>query len=599
MINSLIYKKDSNAHLYTELVQRGFHPLIATILSSRVDSFEEAVHVLNPDIKSLIPSPFVYQDMEKAAERIANAIIEGEKIVCAVDFDSDGINSGAIFYRAMTESFFCPAKNIRVQISHRTLWGYGFTDYAVKNIFRHDSGNLPALIITADQGSSNEEEIRLALQMADELGHGLDVIVTDHHKIPEKWPESAYAFVNPQRQLELQQEFKDICGATVMFLTMLATKEKLVAAGHIPQDTKLFHLLSNCSVATISDVMSLKSPLNRAICHNGFRLINESRHPSWSLLRHQNNNQYIEEEFMGFNFAPKVNAASRVGESGDVALGFLCTPDITESSNFYRNLVNANEERQDISSEMLNSAFNEAKQQYEAGRLIILVYLPEGHSGISGIVASRLKEQFNRPAIMLAPINSKEATGSARSIPGLDIRQKLIEIDEKHPGILNRYGGHSAAAGLTCNISDIDKLGDKLDELIRAEYSYEDLVSAYHVDFDLNSCWDRPLNIEDVSILEGLKPYGQNFPPPTFVVDGTVSDMIPIGKKEKIHLKFKVVTTLATYDCVWFSARLTESEDFPISEGSFYSFVAMASKNFFRNNVTLQLMIQGIGERFN
>lgn len=589
----LIRTKKTNQDVFSKCLEKGFLPMQSLILANRVqrENWEDLLN-LNPQ---QISSPKKYQDMEKSAKRIVKAIKDSEKIVCSVDFDSDGINSGAVFKRAMTEFFGCPQDNIHVQISHRSLWGYGLTSHAVKNIFREHANRLPGIILTADHGSSNEEQIQLALETAKTFEIPLDVIVTDHHHIPEKWPESAYSFVNPQRQENLSQDEKDVCGAMVMFLLMLAVKDELKAQGLLDEGVQLFQLLSHCALATISDVMSLESPANRYICKAGFNIINTSTHPAWSVLRSQSDTP-IEEGFVGFQIAPRINASSRVGLSGKTALDFLTTKDIETAVTNYKEMTQANEERKEIGLDMESDAIDEAERQVDNNNVVIVIYLENGNAGNSGITAGKIKERFNRPCILLAPINQTEATGSARSIPGLDIRGILERVDNANPGILLAFGGHPVAAGLRAPIDCIEKLTTLLNEEARKLVSTEDLTPIIDVDFHLNDL-KEPLSLIDINKLDELKPYGQKFPPPVFSIEGEVAELKPIGKLAKTHLSFQLkLDSGHSIRCIWFSARACENNPFPIEEGESHIFCAEASINRFMNNSSPQLMISTVGK---
>lgn len=594
-IPTLVNTKKPNASVLSEAIENGFTPMQSLLLANRAQR-DDWKSLMTPDYKWL-PNHNKYQDMRIAATRIANAIEKKEKIVACVDFDSDGINSGAIFFRAMTEHFGCSKENVFVQISHRSLWGYGLSEYAVKNVFREHSERLPDIILTADQGSSDEENIKTALQMAEERNHRLDVIVTDHHHIPDNWPESAHSFVNPQRQDNLNQDEKDVCGATMAFLLMLAVKDELQERGALGSNTKLFSLLSHCAIATISDVMSIESPVNRFICQAGFRVINTSPHPAWSVLRSQSN-ELIEEEFVGFQIAPRINASSRVGLSGNIALDFLTTSDVEIAIKNFKAMTEVNEERKEIGITMMQDAIDEAERQVESGNVVIVIYLEQGSSGNSGIVAGKIKEHFNRPAIMLAPNNKIDATGSARSIPGIDIRSVLEKVSKEKPGLLTKFGGHPVAAGMNLPIENIPELTRRLNEEVKKIVNEDELTPILEVDFHLNDL-KNPLSIHDIEGMNALKPFGQKFPKPLFSIKGEVFNLKPLGKLAKIHLSFMLQTEQGSVRCIWFNARASEDAPFPIENGSNHLFCAEASINRFKNDITPQLMIAAQGKKQN
>ena len=575
-------------------------PWLARTLSIRIPfaSQEELSHIVCPNISNLFPNLSLYSDMEKAANRLADAISKRQKIVCAVDFDSDGINSGAIFYRCLSEVFWYDKELFDVQISHRTLWGYGYSEYAVRHIFRKHNDAPPDLILTADQGSSNEAQVKLTYSLAKEHGVSTDVIITDHHEIPGKGPVSAFAFVNPQKD-DLPAVMKDVCGATVLWFLMISTYQKLTERGYsLPPGSKakLFELVAHCAVATISDVMSLASPLNRAICKTGFDFINRLDHPAWRVLRDNvSGSGIVDEETIGFVLAPQINAASRIGLSGETALTFLCSKDMVLAQENYEHLVACNEERKDIGAEMMDVALEAAKKQVEQGKIVIVVFLPKGTLGVSGIVAGRLKEIFHRPAIVMSPSSESEATGSARSIPGLNIRECLQQLYDQQSKLLLKFGGHPMAAGMSVPIHKIDEFACELNKIVKTHVSVDDLSPIMKVDFNLNKL-NRPMRIEHAKKLELLKPYGQKFPPPLACVTGEICNLFPMGKKNKFHLRFTLRTEKGhLYPCVWFNARKSEADDWPVKEGVVYTMVVSPSINSFKNKESLQFQVISLG----
>lgn len=586
--------RNPNLKVYNAGIQKGLSHLLATVLANRIAEPDLIADVLHPDLRKHLPDPGIYTGMKKASDVLLNAITKQKRVLFAVDFDADGINSGAVLYRGLVEGFGYAPELVSVMISHKAKWGYGVSTKAVKHIL--DMDPLPDLVITADQGSANGKEIALLRGLAAIRGQTLEVIVTDHHEIPDEgFPtdEDVVAFINPQRDRSLTQELKDICGATVAWLLMITTFKLAEERGiPLPPDARrnIFNLVSHCAIATVSDVMSLAHPLNRAICREGFRIINTTAHPAWLLMKELNGNYPIDEGFVGFTLAPLINAASRVGLSGYEALQFLIAKDGATAAENLKHLQRANEQRKEIGKEMLDAAFEKAQKQIDEGHSAIIVYLPNGSPGVSGIVAGKLKEAFGRPAVMLAPSGEGMATGSARSIAGINIRDCLEEIYNFRSDLMPRFGGHPQAAGMLVPIEHIEDFSDILQKIIARKLSSEDLEPTIEPDFVLGENLPS-FTMKDMKDIERLKPFGQHFELPNIVLEGRIKNVKPMGKKEKIHLRFELETEHGKYECTWFFARANEGEAWPTNEGDFATVSATPSINRFRGRESLQMQI--------
>lgn len=586
--------RNPNLDVYNAGITKGLSHIPATVLANRIEEPDLIADVVHPNLRKHLPDPGIYTGMRVASETLLSAITKQKRILFAVDFDADGINSGAVLYRGLIEGFGYPPELVSVMISHKAKWGYGLSTKAVKHILEMEP--LPDLVITADQGSANGKEIALLKGLAALKGHTLEVIVTDHHEIPDEgFPSEGEvaAFVNPQRDGSLSQDLKDICGATVAWLLMIATFKLAEARGvSLPPDARrnIFHLVSHCAIATVSDVMSLAHPLNRAICREGFRIINTTPHPAWLLMKELNGNYPIEEGFVGFTLAPLINAASRVGLSGHEALQFLIAKDGATAAENLEHLQQANEQRKEIGKEMLNTAFEKAQEQINKGHSAIVVYLPNGSPGVSGIVAGQLKEAFGRPAIMLAPSGEGMATGSARSIPGINIRDCLEEIYNFRSDLMPRFGGHPQAAGMIVPVDHIEDFSEVLQKIIARKLSDQDLEPTIEPDFILGQNLSS-FTLKDMQELEQLKPFGQHFELPNIILEGRIKNVKAMGKKEKVHLRFELETGHGKYECTWFFARANEGEAWPINEGDFVTVSAIPSINRFRGRESLQMQV--------
>lgn len=380
----------------------GVSDVASKIISQRV--IPEGIDIediINPSLAKMPPIAKL-KDVEKAADRISDAIINEEVIGLACDFDVDGISSAAVMVDALNKFFKVPMYNIKVFFSHRMHEGYGFSDKVMERVLA--SVPRPSLVVTADQGSSNGPTIEKLHGRLKEAGEShIDVIVSDHHHI-DSFPDAAYAFVNPQRH---DDEFEDktICGCTVALLLMTVTRIFLIKKGFLSDDApKLRQLLSYSTAATIADCVSMASPVNRAIVNAGLEEMNSGNTAAWRQL-----NQFVSDgepitaETLGFGLGPRINACSRTGGDGMAALKYYISENDDEAHRYLSMLGFVNEERQDIERRLIVESVEKSVHLESIGYNSLVIFLPDGHHGIHGIVASRLVERFGKPAICLSP----------------------------------------------------------------------------------------------------------------------------------------------------------------------------------------------------
>lgn len=597
-------RRPVDPELYARAKAAGATEVQAQILARRhVPAHVDLASILTPRLQQ-IPSPDLLADARKAASRLADAIQNQEVIGICVDYDVDGISGGALAYKMLRETFGVPDGRVRMHVTHRLEDGYGFTPGAAERVLAQDT--LPQVLMTIDQGSSDEAGIRCYLEKARARGVNADVIVTDHHKIPpaadpatRPGPTSAYAFVNPQRE-DCRYIDKTICGATVAFLVLAVTRQELIQRGALSPDVSITDYLTYATAATIADCVTLASPVNRAIVQYGLAKINQGCWPAWVALREMGGNadKPIRSEDVAFGLGPRINSASRTGGDGMEAINFLLAKDVEHARKWLERITASNDQRREIERSLTEQALAIAAEQVKAGRVGLAVFLENGHVGIHGIVASRIQEAFGRPTVVLSPKDAQTISGSARTLTlgleGVNIHHCLSRVQER-TGIMTRFGGHEAAAGLSLpNAPEAiqifqDAFDAAVEDALTAQPSLQ-VGSVLWSDGEIPK--GTPINLDLVDQIVSLDPFGNRFDAPAFEIEGVVESISPIGK-DKTHARVSVQTSDGTTLAgVWFRCRKSEGEPLPAGKGERARFLVNVDDNHFRGNRTVQVKIQ-------
>ncbi len=436
----------------------GIPMAIANFLGRRLDRFIGWESLTAAKLSDIV-DPGAIPSMDRAVERIVRAVVQRERIVLACDHDMDGTASAAVLWTAMVDCFGVASDRICVITSHRLTEGYGIGDGVVTRIEAFGA----QLVISADKGSSDEPRI------ATLAAKGIDVVVTDHHVIPPDGPpRSAYAVVNPSR-LDADYD-KHVCGAGVAFLVMAKVRSALLESGVFAQLPSLASLLDYVAVATIADCVSLSpgaSLINRAFLRRGLNLIRSGCRPCWKIFAADVDGE-IDAETIAFRLVPAIAASGRL-DWAEVGFRFLIAKSETDAATCWSELKRENAERQSIERRLRAQAFPQAARV--TGPAIVL-FLEDGHSGVHGITASRVVEAFGKPCAIFAPqgqgarftapaltpgLAAGLASGSFRSVAGIDVQRALKDVANAHPDLLVAYGGHQAAAGATIRVTDMER----------------------------------------------------------------------------------------------------------------------------------------------
>lgn len=447
-----------------------------------------------PSIRAFMPDPSIFRDMDRAAERLASAVLSGENVTIFGDYDVDGATSAALMILLLRDL----GLDAQAYIPDRLMEGYGPSGTALVKIA---NGGV-SLIVTVDCGAQAFE----ALEMA--RAAGVDVIVVDHHQCATALP-VAFALVNPNRRDEGEgAAHGHLAAVGVAFLLGAALIRTLRARGHFASrpEPRLLDLLDIVALGTVADVAALKG-LNRAFVAQGLKVMAARRNIGLNaLIEAARLTRAPTATDLGFALGPRINAGGRVGKS-DLGVRLLTSRDADEARAIAVELDRLNEERRAIESEVQISADTMAAAQ--ADRAIIIVAGHGWHPGVIGIVAGRLKEKFARPAIVIALDDAGLGKGSGRSVAGVDLGNAVLAA--KDAGLLIAGGGHAMAAGLTIAADHIAALGDFLDERLAAGVARASGDRALLVDALVAPGGVTPAL---VAALDQGGPYGMGWPAP-------------------------------------------------------------------------------------
>ena len=498
-------------------------PEIGQILKNRgIENEEDAEIFINPSLKYL-RDPFLMKDMKKAVDRIKYAIENNQNIWIYGDYDVDGVSSTSI----LCIYFDSIGYQVKYYIPNRLEEGYGINEEAIKTLKEQNCD----LIISVDCGITSIKEVELANKL------GIDVIITDHHEVQGEVP-NAYAVIN-HKQKDCNYPFDVLCGCGVAFklIQALTPKEEF--------KTSMYNYLEIVTLATICDVVPLVDE-NRIIVKNGLKLMQEGKNLGLKELIKVCGieTDKIGSSHIGFSIGPRINASGRLGYSY-LGVELFTTKSKEEAIEIANLLEEKNNERQLIEAKMYHEAeeilLND--KNYENDKVLVIANKGWQH-GVIGIVASKLTEKYYKPTILLT-IEDNEATGSARSIKGFSIFDTLYNCSE----LLNKFGGHEQAAGLSMDAKNIDLLRKKANEIADYSLTEEDMIENISVEFELN---ENAVGFNLIEELHSLEPFGINNPSPRFIMRNLEIRSIFRMGKEKNHLKLNLEKD-AIYECVGFN----------------------------------------------
>ncbi|WP_213996609.1 single-stranded-DNA-specific exonuclease RecJ [Arsukibacterium sp.] len=556
-----------------EVIAQNLHPVLRRLYQNRgISSSSE----LERGAAGLLPFSAL-KDIDAAVQLLTNALQQQQHIVIVGDFDADGATSTAVLMAGLKAFGF---KYLEYMVPNRFEYGYGLTPELAELVVAQGA----ELIITVDNGISAVEGVALAKKA------GVKVLVTDHHLAGNTLP-NADAIVNPN-QPGCTFPSKALAGVGVAFYLLMALRAGLRANKYFSDkglnEPNIAELLDLVALGTVADVVPLDTN-NRILVHQGLMRIRSGNcRPGIQALIDVANRraEKLTASDFGFSLAPRLNAAGRLD---DMALGISCllAPELGLARQYAAELDALNVERRAIEQSMqLEAQAFLSKLSFDGSNLpeCLCLYRNDWHQGVIGILAGRIKEQFHRPTIVFAEGDNGELKGSARSIPGLHIRDLLEEIASQYPGLIKKFGGHAMAAGLTIAAERLETFQLALSLTAKKHLTAEQLTAVIYSDGELEAdCFD----IGFAQLLQNAGPWGQAFPEPVF--DGEFS-LISQKMLAERHLKLMLQGPNGLLvDAIWFNA---DNKTWPDVNVKKVRLAYQLDINEYREQQNLQLIVR-------
>jgi single-stranded-DNA-specific exonuclease recJ len=496
----------------------GIDPLIARIIRNRDIMDEKEITEYLYGGKEALHNPHLLKDVDKAAEIIAEGIAEKKAMRIIGDYDIDGVNATYILLDGIRRC----GGNVDAAIPDRMKDGYGINEHLIEQALSDGK----ELLITCDNGIAAINEINFAKEK------GMTVVVTDHHEIPYRNAEqgkeflrsNADAIVNP-KQADCPYPCKGICGAVVAWKLVQVLYERM----DIPvEEADIF--IENAGFATVGDVMDLTGE-NRILVKLGLKALEHTKNPGMKALIAKNklSDKPLSAYHIGFVLGPCINASGRL-DTAKRSLELLLERDEVKASALAGELVELNESRKYMTQQETQKALEQIEKEGREKDKVLVVYLPECHESLAGIIAGRIREAYQRPVFVLTK-GEEGVKGSGRSIEAYSMFDKMTEVAE----LFTKYGGHPMAAGLSMREEDIDKLREQLNQ--KAELSEEDMAEVVRLDAVLPMSYFTVDTIRQLSVLE---PCGKSNTKPVFAdrnIRITRANIVGVNRNVlKLHL---------------------------------------------------------------
>ncbi|KAI3350292.1 single-stranded-DNA-specific exonuclease RecJ [Clostridium botulinum] len=572
------YKNISKKYGISELITR-------LMINRNIVEDDMIKNYINPNYSNF-HDPYEMKDIEKAAKILKEKIELKEKIRIIGDYDVDGVISVYILYTALKK---CGA-NVDYEIPDRIKDGYGIN----KKIILEAKNDEVDTLLTCDNGISAIEQIKYAKEL------GMTVIVTDHHDIPFVEDEKgdrifisseADSIINP-KQIECGYKFDKICGAGVAFKLIEVLYEKMKISKE-----ELYRLIEFVAIATVCDVVDLIDE-NRIFVKNGLKMINNTTNLGLKYLMKETkmDGKEISTYHLGFVIGPCINASGRL-DSAKKGLKLLLSQDEEEALNLAKELVGLNDERKSMTSDGVEKAIEIIEGSTMKDDKVFVIYIPQVHESLAGIIAGRIREKYNVPTIILTKAE-EGVKGSGRSIEEYNMFEELLTCKD----LLNKFGGHPMAAGLSLNENNIDLLREGLNR--NTKLTEEELIPKITIDLPLVL---ENINYDMINDLELLEPFGKGNSKPLFGAKNVNAVKAMVLGQNKNVLKIKLKTTSGrVIDSIYFG-DIEEFEQYITKKynyeelqklygGEFNSvnldLVFYPSINEYNGNISIQIVIQ-------
>jgi len=505
---------------------------VASLLCQRgISSSEEAQRYLAPKLKEL-PSPFLLKGMDEGVALIMQALEEQQAVIVFGDYDVDGICATAIMVDFLSSIHL----DVTHHIPNRLTEGYGLSGNAIQQLAGKLKPGQKALLVTVDNGISAIDEIAEARKL------GFHVLLTDHHQPPESLPE-ADALINP-KQKECTFPFKELSGAGVAFYLIAALRSTLAEKGfwdgHESPNLKAY--LDLVALGTVADVMPMVG-VNRILVRAGLEVLSERKRPGlWALCEQIGLREGdVSSEDISYRIGPRINACGRLGSPETAAKLLLCK-DVEHALDLARELEEKNIKRREIEAEILPEAIAQGEGQVQEGLGAVVVYDGAWHPGVIGIVAAKISERFQRPAIALTDdgVHQGLIKGSGRTVDGIDLYTAVKECRT----ILEKFGGHTKAIGLSLQKEKLGEFVKQFSAQVEQQLQGQENGSQ-EILFDHLITRPEEVDPEILALLPKFEPFGEKNPEPVFLLKNVQLVQVALVKEE--HLKFSLALNGRTY----------------------------------------------------
>jgi single-stranded-DNA-specific exonuclease len=543
----------------------GFGTLESKILVLRgIDDYQKAREFFKPKLED-INSPFLMADMQKAVERIASAIENGEKILVYGDYDVDGTTAVALMYLYLSK--IVEKKYLDFYIPDRNLEGYGIStegiNYAKENNF--------SLIIALDCGIKAIDKVDYANSL------GIDFIICDHHLPGEELP-NAFAVLDPKRK-DCRYPFKELSGCGVGFKLC----QGLNTIYKIPE-TELYDLTDLLAISIAADIVSMTGE-NRVLAKLGLKTLRKTRKIGLRLLIPEEKISTFDISNIVFEIAPKINAAGRISH-GKASVELMISENLKQAHQIADNILDLNDSRRELDANITQSAINQVLVTKQENNFTTVVYHHEWNKGVIGIVASRLTEIYYKPTLVFTDGNNGEMVASARSVSDFDVHEAL-DLCSEH---FLKFGGHQAAAGLSMEKSKFEAFKQKFEKIVSEKIQEHQKIPSITIDTVIEI---EDLNREFFNFHRKLAPFGpHNMKPVLELRNQKVSGYVKTMGKDGGHLKFYIHQPVSgrNIECIGF--KLGEYiDDFKTKN---FDIAFTVEENHWKGNVTYYLNIRDV-----
>ncbi len=561
-----IYKPEPDEEIVDSISSSiGFGTLESKILVLRdIDNYQKAREFFKPKLED-IHSPFLMADMQKAVERIASAIENGEKILVYGDYDVDGTTAVALMYLYLSK--IVDKKYLDFYIPDRNLEGYGISDEGINYAKENDFG----LIIALDCGIKASDKVDYANSL------GIDFIICDHHLPGDELPK-AYAVLDPKRN-DCRYPYKELSGCGVGFKLC----QGLNTIYKIPE-SELYDLTDLLAISIAADIVAMTGE-NRVLAKLGLKTLRKTRNLGLRLLIPQEKISTFDISNIVFEIAPKINAAGRISH-GKAAVELMISDNLKNAHQIVNEIVDLNDSRRELDSNITLSATNQVIETKQENNFSTIVYHPDWNKGVIGIVASRLTEVYYKPTLVFTDGNNGEMVASARSVSDFDVHEALELCSE----YFLKFGGHQGAAGLSMEKEKFEDFKIKFEKVVAEKIQEHQKEPSITIDTVIEI---EDLNREFFNFHRKLAPFGpQNMKPVLELRNQKISGYVKQMGKDGNHVKFYIHQPVSgrNIECIGFKLG-DYMEDF---KSKSFDIAFTVEENHWKGNVTYYLNIRDV-----